>query len=202
MELRHLRYFLTLADEGHFGRAAEKLHIVQPALSAQIRSLEEELGVTLFARSTRKVELSDAGRILLIEARRTVEQAERAKSVMRRAARGETGVVRIGFVGNAVAAGRLSDDLLAFHAAWPDVAVDLHEMAPAAQLEAILSAIARNWAIRFRPACRPGRRGAGIGRWRWGRGMPWPRIAHCACPTCGSSRSSFMPPMATMRGSC
>ncbi|QND83217.1 LysR family transcriptional regulator [Chromobacterium vaccinii] len=139
MELRHLRYFLAVADEGHFGRAAEKLHIVQPALSAQIRSLEEELGVTLFVRSTRKVELSDAGRILLIEARRMVEQAERAKSVMRRAARGETGVVRIGFVGNAVAAGRLSDDLLAFHAAWPDVAVELHEMAPAAQLEALLA---------------------------------------------------------------
>ncbi|MEN3812309.1 LysR family transcriptional regulator [Chromobacterium piscinae] len=198
MELRHLRYFLAVADEGHFGRAAEKLHIVQPALSAQIRSLEEELGVVLFVRSTRKVELSDAGRILLIEARRTVEQAERAKSVMRRAARGETGVVRIGFVGNAVAAGRLSDDLLAFHAAWPDVAVELHEMAPAEQLEAIL---AGRLDVGYCPQLGHSLP-AGLQARSAGRGIPWPRTAHCASLTCMSSRSSFTPPMATMRASC
>ncbi|KUZ16579.1 LysR family transcriptional regulator [Burkholderia diffusa] len=139
MDLRHLRYFLAVAEEGHFGRAAERLHIVQPALSAQIRALEEELGVTLFERTTRKVLLTDAGRLLVTEARQTLEQAERAKTVVQRAARGETGVVRIGFVGNAVATGRLSDDLTAFHAAWPEVTLDLHEMAPAAQQDAILA---------------------------------------------------------------
>ncbi|MGU7783192.1 LysR substrate-binding domain-containing protein [Burkholderia sp. PU8-34] len=139
MDLRHLRYFVAVAEEGHFGRAAERLHIVQPALSVQIRALEEELGTALFVRSTRKVALTDAGRLLLVEARRTIEQAERTKRVVQRAARGETGVVRIGFVGNAVAAGRLSDDLLAFHAAWPNVALELREMAPAAQQDAILA---------------------------------------------------------------
>ncbi|KFG95237.1 LysR family transcriptional regulator [Burkholderia paludis] len=139
MDLRHFRYFLAVAEEGHFGRAAERLHIVQPALSVQIRALEEELGTPLFERSTRKVALTDAGRLLLLEARRTLEQAERAKTLIQRAARGETGIVRIGFVGNAVATGRLSEDLTEFHARWPGVELDLSEMAPAAQQEAILA---------------------------------------------------------------
>ncbi|CAB3752333.1 LysR family transcriptional regulator [Burkholderia sp. MSh2] len=139
MDLRHLRYFLAVAEEGHFGRAAERLHIVQPALSAQIRALEEELGGALFERSTRKVALTDAGRLLVTEARRTIEQAERTKTLVQRAASGEAGVVRIGFVGNAVASARLSEDLAAFHAAWPDVVLDLREMAPVAQQDAILA---------------------------------------------------------------
>jgi DNA-binding transcriptional LysR family regulator len=139
VELRHLRYFLAVAEEGHFGRAAARLHIVQPALSVQIRALEEELGVTLLVRTTRKVELSGAGKLLLVEARRTLEQAERTKRLIQRSARGETGVVRIGFVGNAVAAGRLSDDLQAFHAALPQVEIELRELAPVAQQEAILA---------------------------------------------------------------
>ncbi|WP_028218118.1 LysR substrate-binding domain-containing protein [Paraburkholderia oxyphila] len=139
MDLRHLRYFLAVAEEAHFGRAAQRLHIVQPALSAQIRALEDELGTALFERSTRKVALTDAGRLLVIEAQRTLEQAERAKTLVQRAARGETGVVRIGFVGNALASARLSEDLAAFHATWPGVVLDLHEMAPSAQQEAILA---------------------------------------------------------------
>ena len=139
MELRHLRYFLAVAEEGHFGRAAARLHIVQPALSMQIRALEEELGVKLLVRSTRKVELSDAGKMMLVEARRTLEQAERTKQLMQRTARGDAGIVRIGFVGNAVAAGRLSDDLQSFHAAWPRVGLELRELAPAAQQEALLA---------------------------------------------------------------
>lgn len=139
MDLRHLRYFLAVAEEGHFGRAAERLHIVQPALSVQIRALEDELGVQLFERSTRRVELTDAGRLLVVEAQRTIDQADRTKTLIQQAARGETGVVRIGFVGNALASARLSDDLSAFHAARPNVVLDLHEMAPAAQQEAILA---------------------------------------------------------------
>ncbi|WP_258397231.1 LysR substrate-binding domain-containing protein [Burkholderia multivorans] len=168
MDLRHLRYFLAVAEEGHFGRAAERLHIVQPALSVQIRALEDELGTALFVRSTRKVMLTDAGRLLVIEARRTLEQAERAKTLIQRAARGETGVVRIGFVGNAVATGRLSDDLTAFHAAWPDVALELHEMAPAAQQDAILAGrLDIGYCPAFGTAFDPKLSVRTVGSWAW-----------------------------------
>ncbi|MBU9280754.1 LysR substrate-binding domain-containing protein [Burkholderia multivorans] len=168
MDLRHLRYFLAVAEEGHFGRAAERLHIVQPALSVQIRALEDELGTALFVRSTRKVRLTDAGRLLVTEARRTLEQAERAKTLIQRAARGETGVVRIGFVGNAVATGRLSDDLTAFHAAWPDVALELHEMAPAAQQDAILAGrLDIGYCPAFGTAFDPKLSVRTVGSWAW-----------------------------------
>ncbi|MBU9400719.1 LysR substrate-binding domain-containing protein [Burkholderia multivorans] len=168
MDLRHLRYFLAVAEEGHFGRAAERLHIVQPALSVQIRALEDELGTALFVRSTRKVMLTDAGRMLVTEARRTLEQAERAKTLIQRAARGETGVVRIGFVGNAVATGRLSDDLTAFHAAWPDVALELHEMAPAAQQDAILAGrLDIGYCPAFGTAFDPKLSVRTVGSWAW-----------------------------------
>ncbi|PRF32337.1 LysR substrate-binding domain-containing protein [Burkholderia multivorans] len=168
MDLRHLRYFLAVAEEGHFGRAAERLHIVQPALSVQIRALEDELGTALFVRSTRKVMLTDAGRMLVTEARRTLEQAERAKTLIQRAARGETGVVRIGFVGNAVATGRLSDDLTAFHAAWPDVALELHEMAPAAQQDAILAGrLDIGYCPAFGTAFDPKLSVRTVGSWTW-----------------------------------
>jgi DNA-binding transcriptional LysR family regulator len=128
MDLRHLRYFLAVAEEGHFGRAAERLHIVQPALSMQIKALEGELGTPLFTRTSRRVELTQAGTLLRVEAERTLAQAERAKSVVRRAARGEVGSVRIAFTGGAAFAGKLSADLRAFHALYPEVALELMEL--------------------------------------------------------------------------
>lgn len=128
MDLRHLRYFLAVAEEGHFGRAAERLHIVQPALSMQIKALEDELGTPLFIRTSRRVELTSAGVLLRVEAERTLAQAARAKSVVQRAARGEIGHLRIAFTGGAAFSGRLSADLRAFHTRYPDVELELIEL--------------------------------------------------------------------------
>jgi DNA-binding transcriptional LysR family regulator len=139
MDLRHLRYFLAVAEEGHFGRAAERLHIVQPALSMQIRALETELGATLFERTSRRVLLTDAGTLFRTEAERTVQQAARAKEVAQRAGRGEVGSVRIGFVGNAAFAGKLASDVSSFTLAYPQVELELTELAPLRQVEAVLS---------------------------------------------------------------
>src|ERR1700722_17537746 len=106
MDLRHLRYFLAVAEEGHFGRAAERLHIVQPALSMQIKALEGELGTPLFTRTSRRVELTQAGALLRVEAERTLAQAARAKAIVQRAARGEVGHLRIAYTGGAAFSGR------------------------------------------------------------------------------------------------
>lgn len=141
MDLRHLRYFMAVAKEEHFGRAAQQLNIVQPALSMQIRSLEEELGGPLFVRTSRKVELTDAGKLLLVEAERTLKQAEHAKSVVQSSLRGETGTVRVGFVGNAVLTGKMTTDLQKFRERYPSAVVELHEMSPHEQSSAILEGV-------------------------------------------------------------
>ncbi|HGX3573367.1 TPA: LysR substrate-binding domain-containing protein [Citrobacter koseri] len=139
MDLRHLRYFLAVAQEGHFGRAAEKLNIVPPALSMQIKALEEELGGPLFIRTSRKVELTEAGKLLQTEAQRTLELAEHARLTVQRSMRGETGLVRVGFAGNAVFSGKLTEDLRAFRQAYPDAELVVCEIAPLLQADAILS---------------------------------------------------------------
>lgn len=139
MELRHLRYFLAVAEEKHFGRAAERLHIVQPALSMQIRALEEELGGPLFVRTSRRVELTEAGSLLLVQARNTLAQAEHAKQTVQRSLRGELGSVRVGFAGNAVFSGKLMRDLRTFHRTYPEVELIVREMAPQLQADAILA---------------------------------------------------------------
>lgn len=138
MELRHLRYFVAVAKEGHFGRAAQLLNIVQPALSMQIKALEDELGGPLFVRTSRKVDLTVAGQLFLIEAERTLLQAERAKMAARSSLLGEIGTVRVGFVGNAVLTGRMTSDLQAFRSRFPSAVIELEEMAPHEQSSAIL----------------------------------------------------------------
>jgi DNA-binding transcriptional LysR family regulator len=98
LELRHLRYFLAVAEELSFSRAAKRLHIAQPALSAQIRAIETQLGCQLFFRTTRRVELTVNGRMLVGDARAILALVDEAVAKQEAAARGEQGVLRIGFV--------------------------------------------------------------------------------------------------------
>jgi DNA-binding transcriptional LysR family regulator len=102
MELRHLRYFVAVAETCHFGRAAERLHMAQPALSQAIRQLESQLGAALFTRTTRHVALTPAGEYLLDEARRILGSLETAGAGVQRIAAGRRGLVRVGFTGAAV----------------------------------------------------------------------------------------------------
>ena len=99
MELRHLRYFVAVAEELNFTRAAKRLGINQPPLSLQIRQLEKEMGTPLFHRRARGIELTGAGKLLLEEARIILKQVERAKTGVQRRARGETGRINLGSVG-------------------------------------------------------------------------------------------------------
>ena len=136
MELRHLRYFVAVAEELNFGRAAERLRMAQPPLSRQIRDLEREVGAALFERVPRGVELTPAGRAFLPEARLTLAQAERAQRSAQRAAKGETGRLRVGFVEAATHSGILPDVLSFFRAHLPGVGLSLFELDPLRQAEA------------------------------------------------------------------
>jgi DNA-binding transcriptional LysR family regulator len=135
-ELWQLRYFLAVAERLHFGRAAAALHISQPPLSRAIRALEARLGVVLFARSRRRVELTPEGTRLLGEARRIVGQLERTVQEVRGMARGEEGRLRIGFVSLADY-GVLPGLLRAFKSARPGIALALREMLSPEQAAAL-----------------------------------------------------------------
>ena len=138
MELRHLRYFVAVAEERHFGRAAERLHIAQPPLSQQIRRLEAEVGAPLLHRTTRSVELAPAGEVLLGRARDILAAVDAAADDARRAARGEFGRLAIGFTGSATYA-LLPAVAAALRAALPGVALDLRgELLTPAQVAGLL----------------------------------------------------------------
>jgi DNA-binding transcriptional LysR family regulator len=136
MELRHLRYFVAVAEELHFGRAARRLHMSQPPLSQQVKRLEEELGVQLLHRTKRRVELTEAGEAFLGEASLALSQVEAAAEAARRAGRGETGTLSVGFVGSA-AYEVLPEVLKAFRGRYPDVEIRLEELTTAQQVRAL-----------------------------------------------------------------
>lgn len=135
MELRHLRYFVAVAEELHFGRAAARLHIAQPPLSRQIQLLERELGVSLFIRRHRRIELTTAGLVFLEGARRTLATAEIAGHDAQRAERGEIGRLALGFVGSATYA-VLPALLRAFRMRYPEVELSLQAMTTQEQVAA------------------------------------------------------------------
>ncbi len=137
MELRQLAYFVAVAEELHFGRAAERLLLAQPSLSRQIRQLENEVGVTLLERTSRRVELTAAGRSFLDHAVATLAQAEEAQVAARRAANGLAGHVRLGFVAS-VAVAVLPDLVAAHRRSHPQVTLELREMTTEAQVPALV----------------------------------------------------------------
>lgn len=136
MELRHLRYFITVAEERNIGRAASRLHISQPPLTRQIQQLEEELGVQLFNRTPRGMELTPAGELLLDEARNINAVIEQATERTQRAGQGKFGRLDVAIFGSAIldTIPRLLAD---FRETYPDVKVVLHSMRKEEQLEAL-----------------------------------------------------------------
>jgi len=128
VELRHLRYFPALADEGNFTRAAGKLGIGQPPLSQQIRDLETEIGVQLFHRVPHGAELTAAGQAFLPEAQAAIDAAERAKLSAQRANRGETGRLSLGFTASSAFNVHVSGTIRRYRGRWPEVRLSLIEM--------------------------------------------------------------------------
>jgi DNA-binding transcriptional LysR family regulator len=135
VELRYLKYFVTVAERQNFTRAAEELRVAQPAISQQIKSLEEELGVSLLHRTKRSVKLTAAGNAFLSEAKEILAHAELSKQIARRAARGETGSLAIGCVG-AGASAFLPELIQSYRKRFPAVRVHLFEMTPEHQFQA------------------------------------------------------------------
>ena len=140
MDTRRLRYFMAVAEELHFGRAARRLNISQPPLSMQIRGLENELGTALFDRDRRHVALTDAGRVLLAEARKILPQWDQARTAVRRAGRGEVGRLAIGFI-TPVEYNLLPSLLAAFRRRYPSVLLTLREAMSDQQLNELESGV-------------------------------------------------------------
>src|SRR5260370_11397589 len=126
MELRHLRYFVAVGEEQHYGRAAERLRVAQPALSRQIQDLEEEIGVKLFDRLPRGVKISAAGTSFLNDARRILQQVNEATMRAGRVARGQSGTLRVGLTEFASLRRVVPDSFPQFRARQPDRELQLY----------------------------------------------------------------------------
>ena len=133
MELRHLRYFVAVAEALSFRRAAEKLHMAQPPLSAQIKALEQELKVKLLERTTRSVQLTQAGRVFLDEARSVLAATAQAEQRAREAEHGLTGILRVGIIAP-LANAWLADILRRFRRSYPSVQLALFDLTSTEQL--------------------------------------------------------------------
>ena len=127
MDIRHFRYFLAVARQRNFTRAAEQLGIAPPTLTRQIQDMEAELGARLFLRQARDVSLTEAGAALVIEAEATVRQFESAQRNAQRAGRGDIGHIELGYVASAVYSGALQKQVQAFAGQYPDVSLNVRE---------------------------------------------------------------------------
>jgi DNA-binding transcriptional LysR family regulator len=136
IELRHLRYFVAVAEELHFGRAAARLHLAQPPLSQQIRKLEQIVGHALFLRTSRAVKLTSAGEVLLERARRTLHNVQEDVAETRRVGRGEVGSLKVGFIGSGMLTS-LPAMLGRYRRRYPNVLLQLHESHTAGVIRAL-----------------------------------------------------------------
>jgi DNA-binding transcriptional LysR family regulator len=136
IEVRHLRYFIAVAEELHFGRAALRLHIAQPPLSQQIRRLEDMLGHALFLRTSREVRLTSAGEELLERARHTLRKMEADVSAVKKIGRGEAGTLTVGFIGSGMLTA-LPKMLGRYRRRYPQVDLQLRELYTAALIDAL-----------------------------------------------------------------
>ena len=137
MDIRRLRYFLAAAEEENLRRAAERLHIVQPALSKQIAQLEAELGCALFTRSKQRITLTASGRLFMADARRILGDLEAARERLRQAATGQLGTLNIGFRETAARSSLVSRSISEFRRAYPNVELRLNQMNSPAQCAAL-----------------------------------------------------------------
>src|SRR6202007_1181384 len=155
MELRHLRYFLAVGEEQHYGRASRRLRVAQPALSRQIQDLEEELGFKLFERLPRGVKLSAAGELFLQDARRILREVSEAVVRAARVPRCQSGTLRVGFAENASWGGVVPDSFRRFREQRPDAVLQLQPAASFEQLEAIRSGRLDAGFVNFMPKADP-----------------------------------------------
>jgi DNA-binding transcriptional LysR family regulator len=155
MELRHLRYFIAIGEEQHYGRAARRLRVAQPALSRQIQDLEGELGFELFERLPRGVRLSLAGQLFLEDARRILLEISDAATRAGRVARGLSGTLRIGFTENSCWRGAVPESFKRFRELQPDAELQLQPSSSAEQIEAIRSGRLDAGFVNFMPKSDP-----------------------------------------------